>query len=637
MVTPEQVLKKYWNYDGFRPKQKEVVEAVMQGKPVLALLPTGGGKSICYQVPGLCKPGLTLVVSPLLSLMKDQVERLRQLGIKAYYLHSGMHYREMDIVLDNCSYDSEVKFLYVSPERLQSELFQERIKKMPLQLLAVDEAHCISQWGHDFRPAYRHIGDLLQQRPGLQVIAVTATATPAVILDIQQQLAIPHAECIQDSYIRKNLSLSCLQPENKDHKLLEILKKVPGSAIVYMRSRKGCEALSKWLRRNAVVCDYYHAGVPLVERNRKQQEWLKGAIRVMVATNAFGMGIDKADVRLVVHMDIPDNPESYFQEAGRAGRDGQRAFAVQLFHDSDYKELQEKIEQKYPSNEIVRNVYQALANHYKIAVGSSMLASYDFQEEEFARIFKFTKIEMYYALRRLEQEGYIQMPDFQDTQSKLMIIVDAMQLYDYQLTHPGMDTFIKTLLRLYGGELYTGFVSIQEQQVMRILGMSEIEFKKKMDILQKSNMLLYEPRKIKPQVLFTQPRQDASRLFLSAEKQEQLRKVDRERALYMIQYTQLQKGCRNQFLLRYFGEILAQPCGICDLCLADTKDKKQHAQSLNQKIIQCICEKPQMLQDVVEQMKGIGTEAQVVEALRDLLDNDQIEYVNGTLISIKKR
>jgi ATP-dependent DNA helicase RecQ len=633
-VTAQQVLKKYWNYDAFRPLQGEIVAAALEGKDVLALLPTGGGKSLCFQVPTMCREGLTLVVSPLLSLMKDQVERLKRQGIKAYALHSGLHYREIDVILDNCCFDPEVKFLYVSPERIQSELFQVRIKRMPLRMLAIDEAHCISQWGHDFRPAYIQISDIRKQFPKLQIIALTATATREVIQDIQGYLQIPDALVFKDSYLRSNLSLSCLHPENKEQKLVDILKKVPGSAIVYTRSRKGCETISRMLHRQFIKSDFYHAGIPVSERSRKQEEWIRGDVRVMVATNAFGMGIDKSDVRIVIHMDIPDNPEAYFQEAGRAGRDGKKAYAVLLFHEQDYEELHQKISQKYPANEIIRKVYQALANYYKIAVGSSMLASYDFDENEFSKQYKFTKAETFFALRRLEQEGYIQLPDGQEMASRMMITVDAVQLYDFQLTHPGLDLFIKTLLRMYGGELYSGFLSINEATISKTLGITQKECQAKFDLLQKNGILIYEPKKSAPQLIFTLPRQDAAKINLNTDKIVQLRKLDESRSTRMIQYTQLHSGCRNQFILSYFGEDLNEPCGICDLCIAQKKEKTLSVSSLELEISELLKKQNLNPAEILELLNDRYKADDITVTLRLLLDEGKIAYSNEGKLSL---
>lgn len=633
-MTALQVLKKYWHYDAFRPLQGEIVAAALEGKNVLALLPTGGGKSLCFQVPTMCREGLTLVVSPLLSLIKDQVERLRRQGIKAYALHSGLHFREIDIILDNCCFDPEVKFLYVSPERIQSELFQERVKRMPLRLLAIDEAHCISQWGHDFRPAYLLITEIRKQFPKLQTIALTATATPEVVKDIQEYLQIPDAIVFKDSYLRTNLSLSCIHPENKEQKLVEILKKVPGSAIVYTRSRKGCEAISKLLRRQLMKSDFYHAGIPVSERSRKQEEWIKNDIRVMVATNAFGMGIDKADVRLVVHLDIPDNPEAYFQEAGRAGRDGEKSYAVLLFTTQDYEDLQQKISQKYPSNELIRMVYQGLANYYKIAVGSSLLASYDFDENEFNKLYRFSKADTFFALKRLEQEGYIQMPDGQEMASRMMFTVDAVQLYDFQLTHPRLDLFIKTLLRMYGGELYSGFLSISEATISRTLGITQTECVSKFDLLQKNGLLIYEAKKSTPQLIFTLPRQDSGKINLNTDKIVQLKKLDEARAVRMIQYTQLNAGCRNQFILSYFGENLDEPCGICDLCVARKKEKAHSSSSIELEIIEILKIQDQSPSDILEMLNERYQVEDLTNAIRILLDDGKIAYSGGGKLAV---
>ncbi|MEL6536981.1 MAG: ATP-dependent DNA helicase RecQ, partial [Bacteroidota bacterium] len=462
MKTPHQVLQEVWGYPDFRPLQLDIVEATLAGKDTLALLPTGGGKSICFQVPGLVREGITLVVSPLIALMKDQVEQLKRRGVSAAAVYSGMSKREIDITLDNAVYGN-LKFLYLSPERLQTELLRERVKRMKVALLAIDEAHCISQWGYDFRPPYLQIPEFRELIPEVNVIAVTASATPQVQADIQDKLAFGSERSFyQKSFARPNLSYSVRKVDNKGPKLLEILQKIPGTSVVYVRSRRRTEEIARWLQGRGIEADFYHAGMTGEDRTRKQADWIEDRTRVIVATNAFGMGIDKPNVRTVVHLDLPDHLEAYYQEAGRGGRDEKKAFAVMLYNDADVQNLRRRVKAAYPSPEFMRKVYQALANLYQIAVGSHVLSSFTLDVEAFARKYNLPPGETYHALKRLEDSGILQLSESFHQPSKAYFRVDNRKLYQFEIAEAAFEPLLKALLRQYGGELFANFLSIRE-------------------------------------------------------------------------------------------------------------------------------------------------------------------------------
>lgn len=572
MNSINQILKQYWGYDNFRPLQQEIIEATLTQQDVLALLPTGGGKSICFQVPALCMEGICIVITPLIALMRDQVEQLKKRGIKAIAIHSGLSSREIDIFLDNCAHDPAVKFLYLSPERLKSDLLIERIKKIKICLLAVDEAHCISQWGYDFRPAYLEIIEFRKLIPTIPVIALTATATPEVKKDIQEKLNFKNGQVFEKSFARANLSYSCFEEEDKIKKLIEILSNVQGSSIVYVRSRKNTKAIADYLKKKKISASAYHAGMTTSERNTIQDLWIQNKTRVIIATNAFGMGIDKPDVRTVIHIAPPESIEAYYQEAGRAGRDEKKAYAVLLYTKQELEELHLKIAQKYPSLELIKKTYQSLANYFKIAVGSSLLAAYDFNEEEFYNVYKLPKKETFYALKRLELEGFIQLNEGYHKPSRLHISIDNTSLYDFQLTHPEIDKFIKVLLRVYGGELFNSFLEISEQRIAAQAEINTSEVRAKIQYLQSLSLLLYEPAHTSPQVVFTTFRYDAAKLPLNIHAINLRKKAETEKAHYITQYASQDRRCRSLVLQEYFGEQSTVECGVCDIC---RKNKKQ--------------------------------------------------------------
>lgn len=624
-ASPESILKKYWGHDHFRPLQRDIVQAVLEGKDVLALLPTGGGKSVCFQVPGLVLEGVTLVISPLIALMQDQVHQLKAKGIPALAVHSGLGRREIDIALDNGVY-GKYKFLYLSPERLQTELFQERFRKMNVSFVAVDEAHCISQWGYDFRPPYLEIAKLREIKPELKFLALTATATPEVRDDIVQKLEFKSPAVFQKSFSRSNLSLVVRKTENKEKKLLEILRKVPGSGIVYVRSRKATMDLSRWLQRQEIKATYYHAGLTHQERMARQKEWISDATRIMVATNAFGMGIDKSGVRVVVHMDLPENLESYFQEAGRAGRDEKRAYAAVVYHEADVQRLRSNVQLSYPALDYLKTIYQALANYFQLAVGSSQGESYVFDLEEFCKRFSFRSSAAFSALKKLEEEGLIQLGESFLRPSRIHLSTDKAGLYEFQVANAKFDPLIKALLRLYGAELFTDFVEVSEATIARSLKVAEGEVTTSLNQLLKLKKLDYEPASDKPRITFVLPRQDADRLPLDTERLRRRRDLALSKAESMIEFAEQSHRCRMQVVMDYFGEKSFETCGACDVCI----DKKRidNAGSLDQyreRVLYLITQRA-MTVDELEEAANPKDRNLFVEVVRELVEEGVLKY-----------
>jgi ATP-dependent DNA helicase RecQ len=495
-LSIHEILKQYWGYDTFRPLQEDIIQSVLDGKDTLALLPTGGGKSICFQVPALAGDGLCIVVSPLIALMKDQVENLLARNIPAAAIYSGMSYKEINYTIDNCVHGA-YKFLYLSPERLKSDLIKERIGRMDIGLIAIDEAHCISQWGYDFRPEYLQIAEVREQLPGVPVLALTATATPEVVADIQMQLKFPQKNVFVKSFARKNIAYVVNENQDKDQRMLHILSKVNGSGLVYVRNRRKTQELAYFLAKNRINADYYHAGLGFELRNKKQESWIKGKTRIMVCTNAFGMGIDKPDVRVVVHYEIPESLESYYQEAGRAGRDEKKAFAVLLFNHADELEAQKRLDLSFPADKDIKRVYQALSNYYQVPVGANVDRSFDFDMIDFCKKFSLETRVVYPALKILEQCDLIALTESFYEPSKIKFLLGQGMLYKFQVEHPSQDNFIKLLLRSYGG-VFDGYVSISETVLAQREKVNESLVQKQLIQLHTMGVLDYEPQKINP-------------------------------------------------------------------------------------------------------------------------------------------
>ena len=564
-MTIQQILIKYWGYSSFRPLQEDIIQSVLSGKDTLALLPTGGGKSLCFQVPSLANEGLCLVVSPLIALMKDQVESLKRRNIKAIAVYSGMTAEEIDIALDNAVFDKEVKFLYVSPERLVTGLFRERLKRMNVNLLAIDEAHCVSQWGYDFRPPYLKIAEIREYMPRVPLLALTATATPIVVKDIQQKLLFSNDNVIQMSFERKNLSYFVRKDENKMQMLLRIISKVKGSGIVYVRNRKKTREISDHLNKNKISADYYHAGLDHKTRDARQHAWKRGTKQVMVATNAFGLGIDKPDVRFVVHMDVPDCIESYFQEAGRAGRDDKKAFAVLLYDNADIMDLYTYFEMSYPDKDTIKKVYTLLCNYFQLAMGTGRDSRFVFNIHQFSEHYNVQATTVYNAIRFLEKEGYIMLSDTFNEASKVHFLPHKNELYKFQLQNPKYDSFIKLMLRLYTG-VFNDFVKIDENDLAMKSTLSFDQVVKILRDLVVQGVISYDQRSDLPYIFFTSERQDARDILLSEANYKTLKQNALKRMEAITDFVSGNTKCRSQYLLEYFGECDTKRCGICDVC-----------------------------------------------------------------------
>jgi ATP-dependent DNA helicase RecQ len=634
MIKPADILQQYWGYNAFRPMQEEIISSVLEGHDTLALLPTGGGKSICFQVPALMREGICIVVTPLIALMKDQVEQLKRRNIQAVAVFSGMNFREIDIVLDNCAYGA-YKFLYISPERLKTDLFQERAKKMNIGLIAVDEAHCISQWGYDFRPSYLDIADFREIVPNVNIIALTATATTLVREDIQEKLLFRDGRVFQKSFARSNLAYVVKWQESKDKKLVEALKNVGGSAIVYVRNRKRTREIAQFLMNNRINADYYHAGLTNQERSTKQDNWISGRIRTIVSTNAFGMGIDKPDVRLVIHMDLPENLEAYYQEAGRAGRDEKKSYAAILANEHDLKELEERVERSFPSVDFLKKVYQCLANYYKIAVGSNLLASYDFNIREFSSLYKLDMYETYIAIKKLENEGFVQLNESFFNPSKIFASGGKKALYEFQIAHAEYDVLIKNILRLYGGEILSGFVNISENQIAKLVNATEDTIIRMLEYLHKNEVIIYDQQKDKPQITFLTSRFDASKLPLDIKGYSERRRIEISKMEAVIGYVRNNARCRSLQLLEYFDEVSYLRCGVCDVCLEQKKVElsQQRFNAIREMVLKLIHEQPN-----IEQILGkfkVSEKDQVLEVVRKMLDNREVRLTDsGKLVRI---
>ncbi|PPK86418.1 ATP-dependent DNA helicase RecQ [Neolewinella xylanilytica] len=565
MQQPQDILRQYWGYPAFRPLQGEIVDHALSGKDTLALLPTGGGKSVCFQVPALVLDGVTLVVSPLIALMKDQVRQLRERGVVAEAVYSGMRNTDIDRIFDNAVYGN-TKLLYLSPERLITDLARERIRRMPLAMVAVDEAHCISQWGYDFRPPYLRIAELRELHPEVPFIAVTATATPEVIEDIQEKLQFGKgARVFRQSFARDNLAYIVRRPPGKEDQVLEVLKGVAGTSIVYVRSRGLTKEIAHKLGRRGISAGAYHAGLEPEDKDKKQADWIDDKLRVIVATNAFGMGIDKPDVRTVIHYGPPDSPEAYFQEAGRGGRDGKPAYGVVLYHPSDGERLIRNWEHSYPPVSEVKRMYRALGSFLQLAVGGGKGEAFDFDLTGFARNFGFDVRQAYSGLKALEKNGYILLTDDMRQSAYLQFIVRKEQLYDYQIKNPQVNKLVKSILRTTQGA-FLNPVQLREGALANFLGITAEDLRRVFRKMQSEGIIDYTPEREGPQLVFLEERIDPDNLRIDEKQYNFLKERARHRIDTMIAYCESDEHCRSQQLLRYFGETDAPVCGICDVC-----------------------------------------------------------------------
>lgn len=587
------ILKQYWGYDSFRPLQEDIISSIAQGKDTLGLMPTGGGKSITFQVPALAVEGVCVVVTPLIALMKDQVSNLRKRGIKATAIYSGMNRAEVVTALENCIF-GDYKLLYISPERLGSEIFQKKLVKMPLSFITVDESHCISQWGYDFRPAYLKIADIRTLVPRVPVLALTATATPQVIKDIQEKLCFKQENVFQMSFERRNLAYLVRHTDNKPAELLKILNRVSGSAIVYVRNRRRAKETAEWLVKEGVTADFYHAGIDNAVKDLRQKRWQGDEVRVMVATNAFGMGIDKPDVRLVVHLDVPDSPESYFQEAGRAGRDGKKAFAVMLYAASDRTLLHKRVNDNFPEKEYIREVYEHLQYFFQMAMGDGLNCVKEFDLEQFCLRFKHFPIRVDSALKILSRAGYLEYTEEQDSSSRLRFLLRREDLYKIGAMDADMEQLIQTLLRQYSG-VFIDHTYISEQSLAVYTGLTVDRVYQMLKLLSRRRIIDYIPRKKMPYIIYTRERIDERFIQLAPEVYEERKRNFQTRIAAIENYVTTQHVCRSRLLLNYFGERNEHNCGMCDVCLSEKLSRTLNEEEYNRlaaQIVERIAKKP---------------------------------------------
>ena len=624
MAEIHDILKRYWGYDSFRPLQEDIINSVLEGKDTLGLMPTGGGKSITFQVPALTKEGTAIVITPLISLMKDQVDHLRELNIKATYIHSGMSRRETNIALENCIFGN-YKFLYVSPERLSSEMFLEKFRQMNISMIVVDEAHCISQWGYDFRPSYANIADIRKIFPEVPILALTATATPEVVKDIQNKLLFKKENVFTKSFARKNIAYVVRDTDDKSGELIRILNRVNGCAIVYVRNRKRTKEVALELQSYGISADFFHAGLGYEDKNQKQQRWKDDECRVIVATNAFGMGIDKPDVRVVIHMDLPNSPEEYFQEAGRAGRDGKKAYAVILYSKSDKTKLNKRIADAFPEKEFIKRCYDAICNYYEVAVGSGDGLIKEFDINKFCSIYKFPILTTYNAIKIIELCGYIEYVENVDSAARMMFLVDRDELYSWQSTHPNEDIVLECAMRSYSG-MFTEYAYINEEQLSRRSALSHKEVCETLISLSRQRIIHYIPRKQNPYIFFSAPREATKYVHIRKDVYEERKERFEKRIESMITYATHDKKCRQLLLLEYFGEKNGKECCICDNCLkTDSKDvEKREFSEIETKLYELLENGTYNINQIVNSLPY--DRDKVIEVVRFLVDEGYIVY-----------
>ena len=628
------ILKQYWGYPSFRPLQEDIVDAVMAGRDTLALLPTGGGKSICFQVPAMAMEGVCLVITPLIALMKDQVAHLVEKGIAAAAIYSGMHPDQLELAYNQAVF-GRLKFLYVSPERLQTNQFLEAIRRMKVCLLAVDESHCISQWGYDFRPPYLKIAEVRPYIPKTPVLALTATATAKVVDDIQLRLGFKEKNVFQSSFERKNVTYNVCHEADKYGVLYRKLSALnEGSAIVYVRNRKRTQVIADWLNSVGIAATFYHAGLDARTRDDRQELWMKGKVKVIAATNAFGMGIDKPDVRLVVHLDLPDSIEAYFQEAGRAGRDLKPSEAYLLVSPADVKKLQENLAQSFPDLDRIKLIYNALGNYFNIPIGAGENVSYPFVIYDFANRYGFSVVEVFHTLKLLEKEGFLILSDSFDEPSKVMIKASREDLYGFQVNHPTFGELIKFMLRGLPGVL-TDFVKINEETIAKKIGLTVEKVQEQLKKLEAYNFLSYAPRNDKPQVLFLTEFVDTKHFNLSKENYHD-RKLDAEaRVQAVIDFVNNDDECRSVQLLRYFNERTNKVCGRCDVCRKHGSQPVSYA-SIEQRLESIVSESSESVESVVMKCGDVD-EAEVLDSIRFLVDSGVLKLDKEGRLSQNKK
>jgi len=627
------ILFKYWGFRNFRPLQEEIIQSVADGKDTLGLMPTGGGKSITFQVYSLSCEGMCIVITPLIALIKDQVENLRAKRIKVLAIYSGMSSREIDITLNNAIY-GDYKFLYVSPERVASPRFLEYFVRMKINLITVDEAHCISQWGYDFRPSFLKIAELRKFFPVVPILALTATATEKVVEDIQDKLIFRKKNVLQKSFFRENLTYLVREKEDKLGYLLSTTKKVKGTGIIYVRSRKKTKEVAEILKQQGISSDFYHAGLGAELRSQKQDDWMGGKTQIIVATNAFGMGIDKPDVRFVIHLDLPDSLEAYFQEAGRAGRDGKRSMAVMIYNSSDKRRLHKMVTDSFPPLESIRKVYAAVANYLMIPLGGGKDSVFDFRIEDFSGKFKMQESLVYHSLKLLEREGYLEYVENIDGFSRINFIISRDDLYKIQTERRDLDVFIKLILRSYSG-VFSDYVSIDEELLSRRSGLAKDEVYQNLKTLSQMKILHYIPRKKLPVISFEKERVDEKRVHISPENY-QNRKVQYQHQVdSVIGYAAGKEQCRSRTLLSYFGQVHSESCGNCDVCKGEHETGMSFSEfsSLSEKIKDLISSDKVTITQIIDQINE--PEKKVIRVSRWMLDKEIIKADSGGILALK--
>ena len=633
-LLAQQLLVQFWGHKSFRPLQEEIIQSILSGKDTLALLPTGGGKSICYQIPALCKEGICLVISPLIALMKDQVEQLRKKNITAFAIYSGMNRKEVINILKTAG-ESNCKFLYVSPERLETSLFKEYLPGLGVNLIAVDEAHCISQWGYDFRPSYLRVVALREELPGVPILALTASATPAVQADILAKLEFSDKIIFRQSFERPNISYSVFKVDSKINKIIDVLQKVAGSSLIYCRSRKRTKEISNVLEMHGIKSDNYHAGLSTEERTKKQEAWINNTIRTMVCTNAFGMGIDKPDVRIVIHADVPDCLENYYQEAGRAGRDGKRSYAVLLYQEKDQDELKELPANRFPGMDDIRMVYQSIMNYLQLPIGSGEEIYYDFDMKDFLKKFNVEPSLLWAALKTLEQEEIICYTEGFFSPSTIQFICSKDSLYRFEKESPSFEPLIKVLLRTYEG-IIDHPVRIYERSIASFLQTDAALIKTQLLRLQSFNIITYEPQKESPQLFFSRNRVSAAQLQININGYELRKKDFKTRIHAMLHYLVTETGCRSIGIGKYFGDNTIKPCGICDNCLQQKKKEltPEEFNNISSLIINLLGDNSMEAAKLVKKLSPIPKE-KIWKVIQFLQAEQKIEADNENNIQLK--
>ena len=620
----QEILKQYWGYDSFRDLQEEIITSIGEGKDTLGLMPTGGGKSITFQVPALAQEGICIVITPLIALMKDQVQNLRKREIKALAIYSGMTRQEILTALENCIFGN-YKFLYISPERLDTEIFRTKLRSMKVSMITVDESHCISQWGYDFRPAYLKIAEIRELLPEVPVLALTATATLEVVTDIQARLKFREGNVFRMSFERKNLAYIVRKTDNKTKELLYILQRISGSAIIYVRNRRRTKEITELLMNEGITTDFYHAGLDNAVKDLRQKRWQSGEVRVMVATNAFGMGIDKPDVRIVLHLDLPDSPEAYFQEAGRAGRDGEKAYAVILYSKSDKTTLHKRVVDTFPDKEYILNVYEHLQYYYQMAMGDGFQCIREFNLEEFCRKFKYFPVPVDSALKILTQAGYLEYTDEQDNSSRILFTIRRDELYKLREMGKEAEALIQSILRSYTG-VFTDYAYISEESLAVRTGLTRQQIYNILVTLTKRRIVDYIPRKKTPYIIYTRERLELRFLHIPASVYEERKARYEARIKAMEEYVTTENICRSRMLLRYFGEKNEHNCGQCDVCLSKraTNDLSEESyEEVKRQILDLLSHSPLTPAETADQIKA--EKEDIGQVIRYLLDEGELK------------